>query len=766
MEYMEYNEFLRSKSYHVANVGIEIADSDINPVLFQFQRDIVRWAVRKGRAAIFLDTGMGKTFIQLEWARLLGQNTLIIAPLSVARQTVREARKIGLEVRYVRSQSEITQEHRLWITNYEMLDAFDMETFGAVVLDESSILKALASKTRKALTEDCANVKYRLACTATPAPNDNIEIGNHAEFLGIASQAEMLAMFFVNANHEHTYQDDEGKTFTMKGSNRGGQEWRLKHHAEEAFFSWLSAWAITMTKPSDLGYDDNGFILPPLNIMPHFVSVDYQPDDKLMFTGLSGIGERSKVRAATIDARLEMLAALVADSSEQWIIWTGLQRESDLVTAAIPGAVEVKGGDTPEHKVKAFEDFQDGAIRVLVTKPRIGGFGMNFQNSHNMAFFGLNDSWEAWYQCIRRQYRFGQTEPVNVHIVMSNVEAGIYQNILRKDAMAKRLRSGLVEKVKAYEKGEIRMQAVTQDEYHEATVREDGWVAMLGDSCKRLQEIEADSVDLSVYSPPFEDLFTYSNSPRDLGNSKGSAEFFAHYAFIIREVLRVTKPGRMTCVHTSDIPAMAARDGYIGIKDFPGAVIRAHEAEGWVFFGRAFVQKNPQAQAIRTKAKGLLFVQLRKDSSDSRPALVDQILIFKKPGDNAVPVDPVGNGEMDNERWIEWAHGIWLGISESDTLQYHTARDGADEKHICPLQLGTIERCVKLYSNPGEVVLTPFMGIGSEAYTAVKFGRKAIGIELKRSYFDVAVNNLRHASIQNRTPSLFDLLDENQDSVV
>ena len=763
---MEYNEFLESKSYHVASVGIEIADSDINPTLFQFQRDIVRWAVRKGRAAIFLDTGMGKTFIQLEWARLLGQNTIIIAPLSVARQTVREARKIGLEVRYVRSQAEVTPEHRLWITNYEMLEAFDIDAFGAIVLDESSILKALTSKTRKALTEACTNVKYRLACTATPAPNDNIEIGNHAEFLGIASQAEMLAMFFVNANHEHTYQDDEGKTFTMKGSNRGGQEWRLKHHAEEAFFSWLSAWAITMTKPSDLGYDDNGFILPPLNIMPHFVSVDYQPDDKLMFTGLSGIGERSKVRAATIDARLEMLAALVADSSEQWIIWTGLQRESDLVTAAIPGAVEVKGGDTPEHKVKAFEDFQDGAIRVLVTKPRIGGFGMNFQNSHNMAFFGLNDSWEAWYQCIRRQYRFGQTEPVNVHIVMSNVEAGIYQNILRKDAMAKRLRSGLVEKVKAYEKGEIRMQAVTQDEYHEATVREDGWVAMLGDSCKRLQEIEADSVDLSVYSPPFEDLFTYSNSARDLGNSKGSAEFFAHYAFIIREVLRVTKPGRMTCVHTSDIPAMAARDGYIGIKDFPGAVIRAYEAEGWIFFGRAFVQKNPQAQAIRTKAKGLLFVQLRKDSSDSRPALVDQILIFKKPGDNAIPVDPVGNGEMDNERWIEWAHGIWLGISESDTLQYHAARDGADEKHICPLQLGTIERCIKLYSNPGEVVLTPFMGIGSEAYTAVKFGRKAIGIELKRSYFDVAINNLRHASIQNRTPSLFDLLDENTDSVV
>jgi DNA modification methylase len=265
---------------------------------------------------------------------------------------------------------------------------------------------------------------------------------------------------------------------------------------------------------------------------------------------------------------------------------------------------------------------------------------------------------------------------------------------------------------------------------------------------------------LSVYSPPFADLYTYTDSERDLGNSVNYAEFFGHYAFIIREVLRVTKPGRLTCVHTSDIPAMAARDGYIGIKDFPGSVIKAYEECGWVFVGRAFVQKNPQAQAIRTKAKGLLFVQLRKDSSDSRPALVDQILLFKKPGENAVPVCPVESGELDNETWIEWANGIWLGISESDTLQFQNARDGADEKHICPLQLGTIERCIKLYSNPGETVLSPFMGIGSEGYVAVKFGRKFKGCELKEPYFDVAVKNLRIAEQISKSPSLFDLLDE------
>lgn len=751
-----YDEFLKTKHRRATSVGIDIEREAINPILFEFQKDIVKWAVRKGRAAVFLDTGMGKTFIQLEWARLLGQNTLIIAPLSVARQTVREARKIGMDVRYVRGQDEVTPDHRLWITNYEMVRAFDFSQFGAIVLDESSILKAIGSKTRRLLTKLCRHIPYRLACTATPAPNDNIEIGNHAEFLGISTMQEMLATFFINANREHTYHDENGNVFRVKGSNKGGQEWRLKHHGEQAFFAWLSSWAITMTKPSDLGYDDNGFILPSLNIETHFVEVEYVPEDQLLFTGLKGVGDRAAVRNSTIEDRLEMLTALVNESDEQWIVWTGLQRESTMAADAIAGAVEVKGSDSPEHKTQAFEQFQDGEIRVLVTKPSIGGFGMNFQNAHNMVFFGLNDSWEAWYQAIRREYRYGQMHPVNVHVILSNLEAAIYQNIQRKDAMARRLRRGLVDTVREYAEGEIKMQTVKRSTYQEDTITGSGWVAMLGDSCERLKEIDDDSIDLSVYSPPFEDLFTYSDSERDLGNSRGGGEFFSHYRYIIREVLRVTKPGRLTCVHTSDIPAMANRDGYIGIKDFPGEVIRAYQDEGWVFFGRAFVQKNPQAQAIRTKAKGLLFVQLRKDSSDSRPALIDQILIFKKPGDNAVPIDPVGNGEMDNERWIEWAHGIWLGVNESDTLQYHEARDGDDEKHICPLQLGTIERCVKLYSNPGETVLTPFGGIGSEAYMAVKLGRDAVLVELKPSYFEVAVRNLQYASVEYRTPTLFE----------
>lgn len=289
------------------------------------------------------------------------------------------------------------------------------------------------------------------------------------------------------------------------------------------------------------------------------------------------------------------------------------------------------------------------------------------------------------------------------------------------------------------------------------------FAAYHGDSAEVLKGIPESSIDLSVYSPPFADLFVYSNSERDLGNSRNWPEFFSHYAFIVRELLRVTKPGRLTCVHTADIPAMKGKDGYMGLRDFPGAVIQAYEAEGWVFWGWALVGKNPQAQAIRTKSHALLFKTLSKDSTNSRPAVLDRILFFKKPGENAVPVTPVENGEIDNETWIDWAGGIWTGIRETETLQYSTARDTNDEKHICPLQLDTIERCIKMYSNKGETVLTPFMGIGSEAYMALKLGRKAIGIELKDTYYQVAVRNLYNVESENRMPLLFDFMDAESD---
>jgi len=736
---MNYEEFLNNKKILIESIGFDINREEINPILFDFQKDIVRWAVKKGRCAVFLDTGLGKTFIQLEWARLLKKQTLIIAPLSVAKQTIREAKKIGITVDYIRSQEE--KNDTINITNYEMVNNFTND-WEAIILDESSILKSLSGITKKKLIEKFNKIPFKLCCTATPAPNDFIELGNHTAFLGICSQQEMLSMFFINANKEHTFIND-GKIFTRKGTNKSGQEWRLKHHAESKFFEWMAKWSITMTKPSDLGYEDDKFNLPPLNIEPIFIKTEYKPDSQLFWTHLSGLRERAEIREKSINNKLDLIKNLINGNDEQWIIWCGLDKESKGVKVLLNGyCQEVKGGDKPEDKATSFEDFQDGKYKILITKAKIGGFGMNFQNANNMIFFGLNDSWETYYQAIRREWRFGQDKPVNVFIILSDKEREILQNINRKEAQNIRLKTNMIKLLKNYEEEELMGNPQIKEEYKEETIKKHNWTAMLGDSAIRLKEIKDDSIDLSIYSPPFADLFIYSNSNHDLGNCRNWDQFFKQYAYILEEVLRVTKPGRLTCVHTSDIPAMGNRDGYIGLRDFPGEVIRVHEKLGWIFTGRCYIQKNPQAQAIRVKCKSLLFVQMNKDSSHSRPALIDQVLIFKKPGENQVPITPVKSGELDNEKWISWAHGIWTDIQETETLQYYHARARDDERHICPLQLGTIERCIKLYSNPGETILTPFMGIGSEAFMAIKLNRKAIGIELKESYFKTAMENL------------------------
>ncbi len=752
---MDYSDFLSHKQVIFKPTGPRVTENDIHPMLFPFQRALTTWAIRKGHCAVFADTGLGKTFIQLEWARLIGEQTLIVAPLSVARQTVREGQKIGLDVHYTRDGNDLVGN--LNITNYEMLEHFDPADFGAVVLDESSILKSLNGKTRQRLIEMFATIPYRLCCSATPAPNDISEIANHAEFLGIKSRADMLATFFVH--------DDDG--------------WRLKGHAEMPFYKWLASWGMSVRKPSDIGYDDDGYNLPALDIEPVWVRAEYIPEGQLFFTGLKGISDRSKVRSETIPGRCETAAQMVNGSTEQWIVWCGLNGEQDYMAGLIPDCVSVYGSMTPEKKAELIEAFQDGQYRVMVTKPRIAGFGMNFQNAHNMAFVGLSDSWESYYQCIRRCWRFGQTRPVNVKIVLSDIEDQIYQNVKRKETEAAYMATKLIEHVQEFERAEIATVELSAWEYREDKANGEDWQMILGDSAEHLRQLKADSIDLSVFSPPFMSLYTYSPTERDLGNSKDELEFFGHFRFIIEELFRVTKPGRNCCVHVADVPAMLVRDGYIGLKDFPGKTIAAFDIAGWIYHGRVTIDKNPQIQALRTKAKGLMFGQMEKDATCSRPALADYILIFKKPGENRVEV----KSDISRTEWILWARPIWYaadympgsfcaddangntksgrgdgqGIRETDTLQFTTARSEKDERHICPLQLGTIERCVRLWSNPREVVLDPFAGIGSTGYVALKHDRQFIGIELKPGYYRVAVKNLRTVEEEKGNATLFDL---------
>lgn len=720
-----YTDFLASKQFVVKNCGIEIDDSDINQMLFPFQRDMVRWALRKGTAAIFADTGMGKTFQQIEWSRLTGQTTLIIAPLSVAKQTIGEAKKLGLVVQYCRSMADV--QDGLNITNYEMLEHFTPERFGAVVLDESSILKGLDGKTRQRLTDMFIETPYKLCCTATPAPNDITEIANHAEFLGIMSRANMLAAFFVH--------DDDG--------------WRLKGHAEKAFYKWLASWGMSLKKPSDLGYSDDGFILPELSIIPEIIEAEYTGEDRLFWTGLKGISDRITVRKNTMALRVDRAAELI-QTPGQWLCWVGMNDEGRLLQKLIPGAALMEGSDRQEKKLADIEGFQNGSIRVLITKPKIAGFGMNFQNCNQMVFVGLGDSFESYYQCIRRCYRFGQLRPVTAHIVLSDMEEAVYQNVLSKEQEAQKMSKSLIDNIKEFEQAEIG-EMKQEFEYATDTIKEPEFTLMLGDSVERITEIESDTVGLSVFSPPFISLYTYSPTERDIGNCKNDDEFYEHFGFIIRELLRITKPGRNACVHVAQVPAMLSRDGFIGLKDFRGGVIRHFVENGWVYHGEVCIDKDPQAQAIRTHSKALLFAQLRKDSSWSRPALADYILIFRKPGENVDTISP----NITNDEWIEWARPIWYGIRETDTLNFTEARENADERHICPLQLGTIERCIKLWSNPGDLVFDPFNGIGSTGYVSLKNKRRYTGIELKPTYYRVAGKNLYKAKQDNESENLF-----------
>ncbi|MCH8135373.1 MAG: helicase [Proteobacteria bacterium] len=691
--------------------------------LYDFQNDIVRWAIKRGRAAIFADCGLGKTFMQLEWAKSFTGTVLIVAPLSVNDQSVQEAETLGIAVNQTRKSDEL--KPGINITNYEMLSHFIGAELDAIVLDESSILKSLDGKTRKLLLDEFTYIPYRLCCTATPAPNDIAEIANHAHFLGIKTRQEMLACFFVH--------DQKG--------------WRLRGHAHDSFYKWMASWSMTLRSPEDLGYDGSRFALPELRIHDLTIATDWRRPGQLFPGDLKGISDRAKVRKASAADRVKASARLIERIDGQIIVWCGLNDESQLISRSLGrDAIEVSGSMSTEEKLKRIQGFLSGKFRVLVTKPKIAGFGMNFQNAHTMVFLGLGDSYETYYQCIRRSYRYGQTKPVDVYVVVTDHEIEIVGNVRRKERQAKTLQDETIKHIRRYEMEELESKD-EKESYEVRRFKGENWEIVQGDCVEELKNLNPDSVDMSVYSPPFIALYTYSDSDRDMGNSTSPEQFFKHFKFAVQELLKVTKPGRLTCVHVAQVATTLVSNGVIGIKDFRGQVCELFTGSGWIYHGEICIDKDPQAQAIRTHAKGLLFVQLKKDGSWLRPALADYILVFRKPGENAIPIKP----EISNDQWISWARPIWYGIRETETLNVKPAKDDKDDRHVCPLQLGVIERCIKLWSNPGDLILSPFAGIGSEGYVAIKEKRRFIGIELKPLYADTAVKNLKKAERETVT---------------
>lgn len=736
---MNYDDFIASKKKIEVPTGHN--PGDLNEHLFDFQHAIVTWAVRRGRAAIFADTGLGKTLMQLSWAqevqRHTGGKVLILAPLAVSEQTIEQGSTFGIDVSRYTGQTA----GGIYITNYERIDEAFAAEWAGIVLDESSILKSHDGKTRTKIIDYAQGIPYRLSCTATPSPNDFEELGNQCEFLGVMTRTEMLATYFVN---------DTGDTGT----------WRLKGWGASKFWEWMGSWAVVLRNPSDIGFDGSAYLLPAPEYFEHVV--DAESDGDLFAKPAQTMTERRKAQRNSIEQRCAALAALVnSQPDEPWLIWCHLNDEAELLASLIPGAVNVQGSDKPETKAAQMLRFSHGELRVLISKPKICGFGMNWQHCARMAFVGLDDSFEKFYQAVRRCFRFGQKRNVHVHLFVAENEGQVLNNLKRKEQQHHEMSANMVDRMRDIMNNELKGTANVKEEYREDVYEGDGFTVHLSDCVKLARKIEDNSLDYSVFSPPFADLFVYSNSDHDMGNCRDDAEFVAQLRYLISELFRTIKPGRNVSFHCMNLPTTKMRQGYIGLRDFRGDLIRAFQDAGFIYHSEVAIWKDPVVAMQRTKALGLLHKTIRENASMSRMGLPDYVVTMRKPGDCESRVTHYGDmseAEVSDHPtkvlpvmlWQKYASPIWDDIDQGRTLNRMPARDENDEKHMCPLQLDVIERCIHLWTNPGDLIFSPFTGIGSEGYCAVKMGRRFIGSELKPQYWELAVENIKEVAQHNQ----------------
>jgi hypothetical protein len=733
---MVYKDFLKQKTKAHLSSGFSVDESTLSDHLFDFQKFAVKWSLERGRAALFEDCGLGKTAQMLEWAFQVNSHTnkpvLILAPLAVVGQTKQEAVKFhGYEL--VNAES-VKHHHGVEITNYEQLDNIDTFAFSGVVLDESSILKGKDSKTKSKLLELFKTTPYKLCCTATPSPNDHMELGNHAEFLGAMSYLEMLAMYFVH---------DGGET----------SKWRLRKHAEKDFWAFVSSWGLAIDNPKTLGFDQKDYTLPEINYIEHFVDVESDSLDLFGEAIVSATELNRDLRKSLVDRVAKVKDIVLSKPEDQWIIW-GLQNaETDLLNKTIDDSINVQGSDKPEVKAKNLLGFANQDFNTLVTKASIASFGMNYQQCHNMVFASYDFKFEAFYQAVRRCYRFGQTKPVNVHLIIPKSQVNVRKSILEKEQKHKEM----MNKMSLNSAQNNIFKKVVNPE---KDVKTDKYWLMNGDCVERSKDIPDNHLDLVVFSPPFAELYVYSDKEADMGNVSNYEQFKEHFEYLIPQIKRTLKKGRICAVHCMDLPIQKGKEGFVGLRDFSGMLKDMFVDQGFIYHARTTIWKNPVTEMQRTKALGLLHKTIKKDSVMSRVGIPDYVLFFRNEGDNETPIthqdkDPSSPDYLPVDLWQKYASPVWYDVDYSRTLQYRSGRDGNDEKHICPLQLDTIERVIHLYSNEGETVGSFFGGIGSEGYQALKMNRKSVSIELKESYFKLNRKNHNDAIIEDLQKTLF-----------
>ena len=729
---MDYKDFLKQKQRHHIVSGFDVNESDLNPNLFDFQKFIVKRALKAGKYAIWADCGLGKTLMQLEWARHVSEYTkmpvLILTPLAVSGQTIKEGAKFGIEVK----RYDCLSVSGICVTNYEQLANINPADFGGIVLDESSILKNFTGATKKALIDAFRCMPYKLACTATPSPNDLNEIGNHSEFLDVLDAQDMRSKWFIR---------DEGMN-----------NYRLKSHAKVDFFAWVSSWATMLSNPSDLGFNGAGYVLPPLNMIEKMVKTTRSNPGRLFADGIvNATNFNSELRLTKVE-RLANVAEIVNASNDSFIVWIKQNEEGDELRKLIPGAIEVRGSDTIEQKESNLLGFAEGKFRVLITKTKIAQFGMNFQNCCNQVFASLDFSFEGLYQAIRRSYRFGQKNQVNIYIVTTDTMENVVQSINRKQRQFEEMQFEMNQNINSKKYG-------LMNEYEYNEYRTDEMWLMKGDTVQEIDRIADNSLDLIVFSPPFSSLFTYSNYMHDMGNNENHNDFFKQYSFLLAKLYKKLRPGRLMCCHTKDLGVYKNSSGYSGMYDFTGEHTRSVLEAGFKLHSKITIWTDPVLEMQRTKTQRLLYKTVTSDSSFTGIGMAEYITIFRKwegEQDEWTPVTNLTKQNFPLDTWQKWASPVWMDIRRTDVLNAQEGTDMGDEKHIAPLQLEVIHRLVNLYSNKGETVFTPFLGIGSEVYMALKNDRKGIGCELKDSYWETAVKNCKNAVSKKLQLSMFE----------
>ncbi|MEO7048907.1 MAG: DNA methyltransferase [Ferruginibacter sp.] len=723
----DYLEFLESKKKAHVHTGFK---AEINyECLFQFQNYVVQKSLIAGKYGIFSGTGTGKTRMELVWAKEVNEYTkkpvLILCPLAVAGQTILEGEKVNIKI--IKASFDIDNPHYapIQIANYDQLDNIDCSIFGGIALDEASILKNNEGVYRNKIIDIFSSIQFKSVFTATPSPNDPMEIGNYSEFLDVMPRNEMLAMYFIH---------DAGET----------QKWRLKGHSVKIFWEWVSTWSVMFQNPYDIGFEQIGYDLPPLELIEKKI-VTEKRDNGLLFNdvAVSATNFNSELRLTKVK-RIKEVTYVVNNSKEPFIIWVKQNEEGELLCKLIPDAVEVKGSDSIEWKEDKLLGFAKGDFRVLITKTKIAGMGLNYQHCHNQIFASPDFSFEFVFQGIRRSWRFGQKETVNVWIITTDTMTNVIQTLHRKQKQFDEMQSQMTKATNR----KLLKKTKMKREFKE--VIGDNFTYQLGDCVQLIKNIPDESIGFSIFSPPFSDLYCYSDELEDMGNSKNYKEFMIAFKFLAKELYRVLWSGRNIAIHCMDLPIQKGKEGFIGLRDFSGMIRQAFEDVGFIYASRVTIWKNPVTEMQRTKALGLLHKQVKKDSTMSRVGIPDYLLIFRKDGERNNPV----HCKISVDTWQKYASPVWMDIDYGNTLNGIKGRAENDEKHIAPLQLDTIERAVTLYTNEGDTVLTPFAGIGSELYQSLKMNRKAIGFELKESYFNIGVENCKSVELQKCQLSL------------